>query len=64
MCLIENVRISHDESNHMADDVGGWHSLFNETSGNIYCTCVWFEYTLQYNKTPVYWKNNTTKYIN
>jgi len=38
MCLIENVRISHDESNHMADDVGGWHNLFNEASGNLYCS--------------------------
>jgi len=38
MCLIENVRISHDENNDMADGVGGWHNLFNETSGSLYYT--------------------------
>lgn len=37
-CLIENVRISQDESNRMADDVGVWHNIFHETSGKLYCT--------------------------
>jgi hypothetical protein len=36
MFLIKTVWISHDESNHMADDVGGWHNLFNETSAKLY----------------------------
>jgi hypothetical protein len=36
MCLIRTVWISHDESNHMADGVGGWYNLFDETSGKLY----------------------------
>jgi len=36
MCLIKTVWISHEEGNHMVDDVGGWHSIFNETSGKLY----------------------------
>ena len=48
----------------MADDVGGWHSLFNKNVGKLYVGLCVFEEPLKYKETPVYWKKNTTKNIN
>jgi hypothetical protein len=47
------MRIPDDGSHHMADDEGGWHSLFNKNAGNLCVGLCVFEEPLKYKETPV-----------